>query len=386
MILILGDIFNSSRPSLEIWHRAFRILALPKTDRQSELRLVKTIDKPIDGIPAPALQGVPVIALCGNHEHRSRGLKNPVEILESAGKLIHLEANTVVFDGAKGRVALHGLSYVPEKYLIPQLRTWNPKPLEGAFNILLLHQSIGDFVYSTEERPTLQISDLPPGFDLYLDGHVHYRVETEIGGAPLLFPGSTERTQLLEVEARNPKGFYMIEVGERPSYRFVELRTPRDFFYDEPEVSNASLQDLYTKTRARIRELLLRHRKNPEKLPIVRIRLKGTLAKDVSKADFDEHSIVEEFGDEALVVISKDALVSPGLEEKLGSLKEFREKPMSIDEKGLLLLEEYAKDIPKIGLLNIRDLFELLVEDRTEEALQKLSELAKKLAEMEGKQ
>jgi len=385
LIIVLGDIFDTRIPKLEVWDRALRVLSIPRSAPKGKLSLIETIDKPIDGISPLALQGVPVVALCGNHERRTRGLKNPVEALESAGMLIYLEANALIFEGPEGKVAIHGLSYVPEKHLLPQLKTWNPKPIDGAFNILALHQSIGDFVFSTEERPSLDISNLPPGFDLYLDGHVHYHVETEVDGAPLLLPGSTERTQLLEVESKNPKGFYMVEVGKSLKYQFIELRTPRDFFYEELEVTDAAIQDLYTRTRAKIKELLLRHRKNMEKLPIIRIKLQGTLSKEVSRSDFDEHLLVEEFEDQALVVISKDSLVSPGLEEKLRSLREVREKQLSIDEKGMLLLEEYTKEVPKIELLSVRDLFGLLVENRTEEAFDKLLSLAEKLAEAEVK-
>ncbi len=384
LILILGDIFDTRIPKLEVWDRALRIFSIPKTEGTNRLKIVKTKFKPVETIPPLALQGTPVVALCGNHERRTRGLKNPVEALESAGKLIYLEAGSIVFEKSGERVAIHGFSYVPEKYVLAQLRTWNPTPEPGAFNVLALHQSIGEFVFSkeTEEESMLKVGDLPPGFDLYLNGHVHYRAETEAHGAPLLMPGSTERTQLLEVEARNPKGFYLVETGGRPRWTFVELKSPRDFFYEEMKVENASLQELYTKVRSKIQELLLRHRKNLEKIPIIRIRLMGTLAKEISRADFDERLIEEEFRDKALVTISKDALVSPGLEEKLRSLREFKEKQLSIDEKGMLLLEEYVKDVQGIELVSVRDLFGLLAEDRVEDAVKKLMSLVEKMSEV----
>ena len=384
LILILGDIFDVRIPKLEVWDRALRILSIPQTGVENRLQLISTQYKARSTISPLALQGTPVVAICGNHERRTKGLKNPVEALESAGKLIYLEAGTVVFQGSDGKVAVHGFSYVPEKYLLPQLKTWNPQPISDAFNILAFHQSIGDFVFSTDERPSFQISDLPPGFDLYVDGHVHTHAEARAHDAPLLLPGSTERTQLLEDEALNPKGFYMVEVKDGSlKYWFVELQTPRDFFYERLEVSNASLQDLYTVVRAKVKELLLRHRKNLEKPPIIRIKLEGTLAKEISKADFDTRLIEEEFRDQALVVVGKEDLIAPGLEEKLRSLREFKEKSLSIDEKGMLLLEEYAKEILKTELISVQDLFGLLAEDRIEEAQDKVFSLIEKMVDSE---
>jgi DNA repair exonuclease SbcCD nuclease subunit len=380
LIVILGDIFDSRIPKLEVWDRALRIFSLPKLATKRGPKIVSTKYKAMNNIPALCFQGIPVIALCGNHEKRTRGLKNPVEALESAGKLIYLEAATVVLEQDGEKVAVHGFSYVPDKYVVAQLRTWNPRPIPGAFNILAFHQSIGEFVFSREEEKSmLQVSDLPSGFDLYINGHVHYRAETEVNGAPLLMPGSTERTQLLEVEAKNPKGFYLIETEPKIKWDFIELRTPRDFFYEEVRVENISLQDLYTKVRNKIRELLLRHRKNTAKPPIIRIRLLGTLSREISRADFDERMLEEEFKDQALVTVSKDALVSPGLEEKLRSLREFKERQLSIDEKGMLLLEEYVKDVKGIELISVRDLFGLLAEDRVDEALERLMSLVRKM-------
>lgn len=384
VILILGDIFDTRIPKLEVWAQALKVLSIPQTDGKNRLNLVSSQYKPLEAVSPLALQGTPVVAICGNHERRTRGLKNPVEALESAGKLIYLEAGTVVFQEGGEKVAIHGFGYVPERYLIPQLRTWNPQPVPGAFNIFAFHQSIGNFVYSEEEKPAFQISDLPPGFDLYANGHVHARAEAQAHGAPLLLPGSTERTQLIEDEAVNPKGFYLAEIKDgNLSYRFIELQSPRDFFYERVRVENISLQDLYGVVRRRIRELLLRHRRNQKKPPIIRIKLEGTLAKDVLRSDFDARLVEEEFREQAIVTIGKGDLVSPGMEARLRSLREFKERELSIDEKGLLMLEELAKEIPNIGLVSVRDLFGLMAEDRKEEALAKLLKIVEGMVEAE---
>jgi DNA repair exonuclease SbcCD nuclease subunit len=383
LILVPGDIFDTRIPKLEVWNRALRIFSIPLTRGRGEVKLDRTIDKPPEEISPLVFRRTPVVALHGNHERRTRGFTNPVETLEAAGQLIHLHAGTLVFDCPDGKLAIHGLSNVPEEHLLAVFRTWNPKPIEGAFNIFVIHQSIGNFVYSTEEKPALDLSDLPPGFDLYVCGHVHYRGEVPVGGKPLLVPGSTERTQLLQFEALNPKGFYMIETGDGVKYRFVELQTPRDFFYEELRFTGVTIPELHATVKAKVEELLKRHRKNPQKKPLIRIRLMGTLSKEAVKSEFDEYTIIQEYKDQAIVTIGKEALTSPGLEDKLQLLREFREKRMSIDEQAMTLLEDYMRDAEHARILDVRELYELLVEKREEEALKRILGVVENLTKAE---
>lgn len=376
MILILGDVFDERIPRQpEIWANALNIFSIPSLKGKSDVKLERTIDKPQGEISPAALRGIPVVALHGNHERRTRGFTNPVEALEAAGMLIHLHNNSVVFDTPEGKLAIHGMSNVPEQQARTVLGVWSPKPVEGAFNILALHQSVGNLVYSTEERPTLDLPDLPPGFDLYLCGHIHYKQETTVHGKPLLLPGSTERTQLLLMESQIPKGFYMIEWNGGLKYSFVELNSTRDFFYEEMKFSEVTIPELNLAVRVKVEEMLKRFRKNSSKLPLIRLRLTGSLAKEASRTDFDEHSIIQEYSGRALLAISKGDLAIPGLEEKLHLLREFREKRMSLDEQAMSLLESHLKDVKHVRMLDVRELYELLVEEKVDEALERITQL-----------
>ncbi len=383
LILIPGDIFDTRIPKLEVWEKALRIFSIPETRGRSDVKLAKTIDKPAEEISPLAFNGVPVVALHGNHERRTKGLKNPVEALEAAGKLVHIHGASLIFDTPDGKVAIHGLSNVPDQHLLASILAWNPKPVAGAFNILVIHQSIGDFVFSTEERPSLALEDLPRGFDLYICGHVHFRAETTLDGKKLILPGSTERTQLLLVEAQNPKGFYIFDIGKELKQQFIELKTPRDFLYEEMRFENIDIPELYSATKSKVEELLMRPLKNKAKKPIVRVRLVGTLSKTASKSEFDEYSIIEEFKDRAIVSIGKDALVSPGLEDKLQLLRELKEKRLSLDEQAMGLLEDYLKDAEHVKAFNVRGLYELLVEERDEEALRQILSVVQNLTDTE---
>lgn len=384
-ILIPGDIFETRRPHQEVWAQAMWILLPALMREQNGVKLVDSIDKNREDISEVALRGVPMIALHGNHERSARGLLNPVQALEKAGFLIYVHHNTLIFETPAGKIAVHGMSSVPERHAKSVLSTWNPKPIEGAFNILMLHQAVGQYVFSSEEFPTIDLPDLPQGFDLYICGHMHYHAEATAHSKPLLFPGSTERTQLLPIEAQVPKGFYMLEVGDGLSYEFIELKGTRDFRYEEMNFDGVGIPQLNAAVKGKIEELLGRPRRNPEKLPLIRLRLRGTLAKDASRTEFDHEAIIQEFADRALVAISKDDLIAPGLEEKVRFLRELRERRLPVDEMAMQLLESNLRDVGYTQMFDARTIYELLVEGREEEAQAKVFEVVNKLVESELK-
>jgi len=377
LILLLGDLFDSRTPRPEVWTRAMRIFTLPRVEKGG-LRLVGVMGKDEGEISPLSLQGVPVVALHGNHESRTEGLKNPVEVLEAAGMLIHLHRETVIFEGEDGRVAVHGMSYVPERYARSLLQTWDPRPVEGALNVLMLHQSLGQFVFSREERPGLSPEDLPPGFDLYLCGHVHCRAEASLRGRPLLFPGSTERTQLLPEEAQLRKGFYLVE---EDGYRFVELETPRDFFYEEVEAGGKDVLTLQREIRERVEALLSKERRNRSKPPLIRLKLKGRLARG-KKSDLDPFSLEEEFSDRALLVVSREELSSSS-EPEGGEWLRRMEETATIEERTLRLLEEQLSQLGYSFGLEARSLYHLLLEGKEEEVEEKVRAYVRRMVELE---
>jgi DNA repair exonuclease SbcCD nuclease subunit len=385
MILLPGDIFETRRPTQEVWAQAMWILSSALMWEQGEVKLIDLIDKNRDDISEVALRGVPIIALHGNHERSARGLLNPVQALEKAGFLIYLHHSTLVFETPSGKIAVHGMSSVPERHAKSVLSTWNPKPIEGAFNILMLHQAVGQFVFSSEEFPTIDLPDLPRGFDLYISGHIHYHSEAKAHGKPLLFPGSTERTQLLQIEAEVPKGFYMLDIGAGLSYEFIELKRIRDFHYEEMNFDGVSIPKLNETVKRKIEELLSKPRRNPDKLPLIRLRLRGTLAKDASRTEFDHEAISQEFADRALVAISKDDLIAPGLEEKVKFLRELRERRLPVDEMAMQLLESNLKDVGYNQMFDARTIYELLSEGKGDEAQARVFEVVDKLVESELK-
>ncbi|MEM2877940.1 MAG: DNA repair exonuclease [Candidatus Hadarchaeales archaeon] len=367
-ILIPGDIFDVRIPRQEVWARSMRVLSIPASVTNRGVNLLEGPGKEISDFSPLHFRGIPVIAIHGNHEKRTRGLVNPVEALEAAGLLVHLDREFVMLEGGGEAVAVHGMSNVPEQHARSTLLSWNPKPLKDAVNLLMIHQSLGQFIYSSEEKPTLDIPDLPKGFDMYICGHIHERSESSAHGAPLIFPGSTERTQLLKAEAESGKGFYIIDTkGFR--YEFHELTTTRDFYYEEMRFDGADPKFIEMSVRKKIEDFLGMPRRNTRKIPLVRIRLIGTLSRGSSRRDIDDGGISREFEGRAIVNIGKGDLVSPELEEKVQLLRELKERRLTIDETVQKLLEENLKDLGYSGVFDAVRLYEMLAEDREGDAM-----------------
>lgn len=382
LILVPGDIFDERVPSQEVWSESMKILSLPSEGSNQDISLDDTIGRDRDSITALPLRGVPVIAIHGNHERRGRGFVDSIEALESAGLAIHLHHNTVVLDTPEGNLAVHGMGHVPKEYARDFVKEWNPSPVEGAFNVFIVHQDLGRFTFYSEGETTLEPADLPEGFDIYISGHVHYRAESEVYGKPLIFPGSVFRTQLLPVEAEVPKGFYMIEIeGDDVDFDFVELNSVRDFFYEEKEFNEAAPGEIKDWIREKTRELIDKPLRNKERIPLARLRLKGTLTKGSSRSEVSVNELIEEFEDKILLSITREDLVSPELEEQTQFLKDVREEKISMEERGKKILKSNLEELDCDERFDYEELFGLLSDDKVDGAFDRVSEVIEDIIE-----
>ena len=237
------------------------------------------------------------------------------------------------------------------------LEDWNPKPKENCFNILLLHQNIKPYVYSFLEEPTLEVTKLPKGFDLIVDGHVHTYEKQKIGSSIFLIPGSTLITQFQPSEAENPKGVIKVEI-KKDSFevKFEELET-RKFFYEEVEG-----EGLREKIVSKIEEIL----KVEHKLkPIIRIKVRG---KEREILDRELQEIERNYRERAILTFSKE-VVSEEVRRKIELLRNLREQKKSIVEMGMEILKENLKELGFKNSFDFESIFKLLEEKEVEKAL-----------------
>jgi DNA repair exonuclease SbcCD nuclease subunit len=367
LILILGDIFDSRVPKTQTWAKAMKVLVKPLLEENRGIKLVSST-KEIKKVSTRTLEHLPVIAIHGTHERRGRGELNAVEVLENAGLLIHLHCQTVVFEKDGIKVAIHGMSGVPERFAKDLLKQWNPQPLKGCFNILLMHQSIEPYVYSRLEPPSISVSDLPKGFDLIIDGHIHLHNQDNIDGTTLLFPGSTLVTQFEKAESKVEKGIYLIDLDEKIKIEFVPLEKNRKFFYEEVQLSDKVKEEI----EKRIEEIL---KEKFAKAPIIRFRIYG---KGIEISDQELRNLEKKFSGRAIIIFAKD-FESPEVAEKAEFLRALREQKLSVEDMGMEILKKNLEELGFSSSFDFEHIFRMLSEGDVEKALKILLEEQKTL-------
>lgn len=384
LILLPGDIFDEKVPSPETLSKAIKILKKPLTKTQREVE-IKEINKDKEQL---SKSSVPIIAIHGTHERRSKGYVNPIQMLEDMGYLIHLHCDRTVVKVNGEEIAIHGMSGVPEEYTKQILEKFNPKPIQDMMNIFMFHQSLEEYIYDPENT-FLKIDDLPEEFDLYIDGHIHQKdlIDKE---KTVLFPGSTVITQMRKIEGEKEKGFSIINTnGEKSNLdiEFIPIKRQRPFKYLEVDLEGEKASEVIEKTREKIREQLKEIRKDTESevKPMIKIKLKGEIP-ETHAMHIDNEEIAKDFN--ALIEIDKE-YEAEGLKNQIESLRKAQRQKKSIRQMGTEKLKEMLEDTdydsmePEelINLLSTKDATEVVNElmDRySEQEMEKTEELEEK--------
>jgi DNA repair exonuclease SbcCD nuclease subunit len=360
LILIGGDIFDSPSPSTQTWAKAIKILSKPLLKPNPGIRLVEC-SKELKEISRRTLNHLPVVALHGNHERRTRGEFNPIQVLENAGFLIHLHTTTIVFEKNGRKVAIHGMSAVPERFAKNFLYDWNPKPIEGCINILFLHQNIDPYVFSPLEPPSLTTENLPKGFDIIINGHIHTYASEKIDETNLLIPGSLVITQFEKNEAEIDKGFLEINVEDEIKVNFITLKTSRKFFYEEVKLEEG--KSIEEQIEKKIDEIV--YTKNLQKPPLIRIKITG---KEVGGLEQELRAIERKYEGKAVLKFVKE-LESPEVTRKIELLQNLREQKLSVEEIGLAILKKSLDELSFEHTFDYENIFKLLSEGEVDKTL-----------------
>lgn len=301
--------------------------------------------------------GIPIVAIHGTHDRRGRSFTNPVKLLEEAGHLIHLDGQTAVFEKAGERVAICGVAGVPEIFARGRFHELKPRPVSGATNILMFHQSIKGFVYMDEDNPTLTLEDLPRNFDLVVDGHIHWGGRTQLGISDVLIAGSTITTQVRKGEAGAPKKIYLYDTRAKKISEEA-LATPRPAFYFEIDAAGKPAADVRAAVKKELDALVDRPF---EKKPLVRVRIVGRASETLG--GFSE--MTADFKERLLLAI-KDDTSSDADAKKLEAARGFLDGSLDIEKGGVETLCRLAS-AEKLSF-DVGAIFDLLAEERIEEA------------------
>jgi len=352
LILIPGDIFDSKNPKTSTFIKTLKILSdFVVKHKNNGIRLVES-SKDLHEISKRVLESKPILAISGNHERRARDETNPVEALEAAGLLIYGTKDRFVFEKDRERVCIYAFSNVPERFAYEELKEFNPKPLPNCFNILVLHQNIDPYVYSPIEASSLNLNNLPTGFDLIIDGHIHKPWVERVKGSILLIAGSIALTQFSKEEAETEKGIHLIDTQSK-EIKFIPLEKRRRFFYDEIEIK----PDLPFKEQIKnVIESYLTQ--NFFLKPILRLKIIG---KDVDIIDKDLKDLEREYREKAILILVKQ-LIEKETGERL-FLRNLIDQKKSLEEIAFSTLK---KNLEALGFkldFDYERLFRLLEED-----------------------
>ncbi|ASI14288.1 DNA repair exonuclease [Candidatus Mancarchaeum acidiphilum] len=371
VIIMPGDIFDFRFPKPNIIAQAIKILR-PLMEREWPAK--------IDSFSGanPIYTTLPILAIPGTHERTAVGKENPLNLLSLAGIVADISEGTAVISKGDEKVAVYGLGGISDDKVKERLKELDPKPTKGMFNIFVMHQSVYDFMpFSTD---FLKLDDLPEGFDLYIDGHIHNKIESKVYGKPFLIPGSTVLTQLKESE-QDSKGFLLYDT-ELDSYQFINIPS-RPFMIKTLKFSKSNSDYVYKKCDETINSMLNAYLGRPNlptegkipkpMKPIVRLVLEGTIEAGTSISSLNLRSLVGKYSDSAHLEIDSK-LSSENLEEELSLIRKSQsDNNMSIKDLGMEMLKKNSEALD-IKDLDVTELFEILDEEFPPNKKQELSE------------
>lgn len=328
LIILAGDVFNVPSPAPEIWSRAIDVFSIAKS-RQTNLRA---------DVDPKNLSGTPIVTIHGGHERRTNKEDTALEALEKVGLLIHLHASKVTFEKQGEKLTVHGMSGVPERYARDVLKSWSPTPVPDSKNIFVLHQNLFPFVYTGNDKDGLKLADLPEGFDLYIDGHIHKALETNYGEAPVIITGSTVLTQMRKGE----EGQKVAWIWNDGKIRQIPIAS-RPFTYLEIDATGKDALEI----EGEIKKLV----SNQKKGALVKIKITGKLKTGHTNANIS--------------IPKTDALIS--IDRSLDTDDaEPNARPLS--DTAISLLSQKLSDMGFSKDLNISTLYSLLLQGALDEA------------------
>jgi len=200
-ILISGDLFNTSLPSID------RLKEVVK-----KLKQVKE-------------SNIEVYIVPGSHDFSPSG-KTMLDVLEYAGLVknvvkgevrddkLYLKFTTDQKTGVKitGMLGKRGML---EKSFYETLDLESLEQKQG-FKIFMFHTALTELKpKDLAEMDSAPLSFLPKGFDYYAGGHIHQVIEKrETDYGLITYPGALFPNSFKEIEQFNPGGFYIYEEGK----------------------------------------------------------------------------------------------------------------------------------------------------------------------------
>ncbi len=335
-IIQTGDVFDERLPKPEVVSPVIQLMK-DISNRSNKLKLVRRVSA--DGEELTTSEIPPILMIYGDHDRRPKEYINPVQILHNAGLIYCLNRETLVLEKGSERIAIHGFSNVPHQYARDVLKKHNFQTIPNMKNLLIIHQSFQELL-PNQAPEIMNYSDLPEKIDAHILGHIHWRQEDKhpSSKSPILLPGSTVQTQMKKIESKISKGIYILDISEKLTYNFLELKKPRKLYHETIEIDGDKPSEIGTKIQETVKNILDYH--NHELIPMIRIVLKGVLHDGFIPSDISMKNILKKYESRAIINIGKAKLVSKTLNEKSKLIQDLKTKKISIEDLGLKILGE----------------------------------------------
>ncbi len=364
-IAIAGDIFDAPVPSHDTLYRSMVAFAAAEKgssaasfafEKNGETKNLK-------------FNCIPILAIHGNHEYAGKDTRTALDVLSVSNCVFYFHAGKIIAEKNGEKCAVFGLGAVPEKKALDALHHWAPRPEKGASNILMTHQGFKEFMAIEDDMiATLSLDDLPEGFDLYVNGHLHWQQEHKVKGGIFLLPGSTIATSIKKIEAGQKKGVHFFDTAAK-KISFVPFENQRAAFYFKSDFKGAEVGDIAAWCRKTIDGCLAA--KHSMK-PLIRLNLKGTLKKGLSHSDVNLAPLIEEYSGHAILSVSKN-FSSLEFSRKIADLREMQRSKLSIAAMGLEILEKNLKETDFGKEISASELLDSLAESDLEKALSQVT-------------
>lgn len=352
-IIMAGDLFDYRIPKQETINEAIKLFN-DFRDKFPGLR----ISEIKEGGRLEKVPCIPLVGIYGTHERRSKGMVNVIQVMHTAQSMINVHGLKLVVEKNGERIAVQGMGGVPEEFAAKAVKQMDFKPVKEAFNVFIFHQTLREIIPADEEA--LSAEDLPEGFDLYVNGHIHWAQEFTAQGKRILLPGSTVVTQMKKNETKK-KGYYLFDTYTgKAAFHTISSRS---FFFEELRFKEADTVMVENALSRKLEEI---SNNSGNSIPLVKIKLFGTLAKGTDPSLLQLRGIEEKYSRNMQLSIDNE-LESPALKEKIELIRRMRSEGKDAREMGLKLLHQKLREK---NLECSEELFESLVQGELEPALE----------------
>jgi len=322
-IIISGDLFNTSQPSIDEL-------------KEAVIKLKQLHDRVI-----------PVYLVAGSHDFSPSG-KTMLDVLENAGLVKNVaegesEGNSLklkfVIDKKTGAkiTGLLGKKGGLEKGFYSDLDKTNLEKEDG-YKIFLFHTAIAELkTPDLEEMEAMPASLLPIGFDYYAGGHVHKVICEKQGKGLIVFPGPVFPTNFKEIEELGQGGFYIVTAeGHQTEAEFVPLNV-YNVFPIAISCDNKTPEEVILEITEKTKLMQFNN-------TIVTVRLYGTL-KSGRPSDINFKALNDIFSSKSAYFVMKNTAALKSVE-----FEEIKVDFNSVDDIEQKLIEEHAGKIKAAGM------------------------------------